>query len=394
MTGKLKTDLRFAAREFYKTWTLLHLYPDTYRKLVKEKPVNEKKIVFLEVRMQELTDSFTSVYQALEKSGEWELCSVFPSEGMTDRRSVRRRSLAAIEDLADAHYIFVNDSSYLLGCLPLRKETRVIQLWHACGAFKMFGYSLAGKKFGSEKRELDRYPMYRNFSYVTVSSPEVVWAYAQAFQLPEKRILPIGIPRTDVFFDPERRKAAKEKLQNCLSAGIGERRIVLYAPTFRGDVAHASSPDALDFAELHSLLGDKYLFLIKHHPFVKRPPKIPEKLSAFAVDVTSQMTIEELLMISDVCISDYSSLIFEYSLYERPMIFFAHDIREYGDWRGFYYPYEEMTPGPVVRTTREAAEELKKLEDGFDSGRVKAFREKFMSSCDGHATERVLRLLR
>ena len=110
-------------------------------------------------------------------------------------------------------------------------------------------------------------------------------------------------------------------------------------------------------------------------------------------DVTDKMDIASLLMVSDICISDYSSLVFEYSLMERPMIFLAYDLEEYYDDRGFYYPYEEMMPGPIVKTTEEVIERLQHLEDWFDRKLVCRFRDKFMSACDGHATERLLEVL-
>ena len=388
--------MRMTARDAYKTWTLHHLYPQRYRKLIAEKPVNDHKIVFLEVRMNTLTDSFLPVYRALEKEQKWELKTCFIQEGMTGREKVRRNCLAALEDLADAKFIFVNDSCYLLGCLPLRPETKVIQLWHACGAFKKFGYSIADKKFGADRADLERFPVHRNFSRVTVSSQEVVWAYAEAFHMEDRiqDVLPTGIARTDCFYDEERRQLAFKRLREALPGIEPEgKTIVLYAPTFRGRVADASSPDVLDYEELHSRLGDSFLFLIKHHPFVKKPPVLPEAVRDYARDVSRLMEIEDLLMVSDVCISDYSSLIFEYSLMEKPMLFLAHDLEDYGDWRGFYYPFEEMTPGPVVRTTGETADFLEHLDQRFDRERVHAFREKFMGACDGHATERILALL-
>ena len=105
------------------------------------------------------------------------------------------------------------------------------------------------------------------------------------------------------------------------------------------------------------------------------------------------MPIDELLCVSDLCISDYSSLVFEYSLFERPMLFYAYDLEDYFDWRGFYYPYEELAPGPVVRTNEEIADYIQNVEQKFDRARVRAFREQFMSACDGYATERILQLV-
>ncbi|MDO5344172.1 MAG: CDP-glycerol glycerophosphotransferase family protein [Lachnospiraceae bacterium] len=389
----IKQSGRMAARNLYKVWTLHGLYPSRYRKCAK-KPVEKNKIVFLEIRMPELTDSFRLLYQKLDERKQYQLKVCCIREGMIGRAQVRKNCLAAIEELATAQYIFINDSSYLISSLPLRPETKVIQTWHACGAFKKFGYSIADKKFGSGKSDLERFPVHRNFSYVTVSSPEVVWAYAEAFHMERERekILPLGISRTDLFYQPKRRQAAYEKLWKLMPECRG-KRVVLYAPTFRGRVADAVSPDVLDFEKMGQALGDGWVFLCKHHPFVKKRPEIPASCRDYARDVTQEMEIEELLMVSDVCISDYSSLIFEYSLFGRPMIFLAYDLEDYYDWRGFYYPYEEMTPGPVVRTTEEVIDYLAHLEERFDKKKVADFREKFMSACDGHATERILSLI-
>lgn len=390
---EIKKRVRLLARELYKTWTLHGLYPSRYRKCA-ARPVVPGKVVFLEVRMAGLTDSFRLLYEKLQGQAQYKPTVCCIREGMTGRRQVRKNCLEAIPELASAEYIFVNDSSYLLSCLPLRRETKVIQTWHACGAFKKFGYSIADKKFGSGRADLDRFPVHRNFSYVTVSSPEVVWAYAEAFHMEDEKekILPVGISRTDYFYQPQRLAAARERLQAVMPESAG-KKAVLYAPTFRGRVADAASPDVLDIRKMKEALGEQYVLLCKHHPFVKKRPQIPEDCRDFARDVTEEMEIEELLMVSGVCISDYSSLIFEYSLFERPMLFLAYDLEDYYDWRGFYYSYEEMTPGPVVRTTEEVIDWLSHLEERFDRRQVADFREKFMSACDGHATERILKLL-
>ena len=138
-------------------------------------------------------------------------------------------------------------------------------------------------------------------------------------------------------------------------------------------------------------LGGEYVLLVKQHPIVKMRPPIPEGAKGFAFDVSDSCTIEDLICVCDICISDYSSLIYEYSLMDRPMVFFAYDLEEYGDWRGFYYDYEELTPGPVVRTTGEVISWIR--EEKFDMEQVRAFRKRFMSACDGHATERLLKAI-
>ena len=75
------------------------------------------------------------------------------------------------------------------------------------------------------------------------------------------------------------------------------------------------------------------------------------------------------------------------------MIFFAYDLEDYFDWRGFYYNYDELTPGPVVTTNEEIVAYIHQVKDHFDPSEVRAFRNRFMSACDGHATERIIDLV-
>lgn len=165
----------------------------------------------------------------------------------------------------------------------------------------------------------------------------------------------------------------------------------MYAPTFRGHVKTAAAPDRLDFQKFYNALNKEYVLIVKHHPFVRELPPIPEDLkNTFAFDASGKLDINDLLCVSDICISDYSSVIFEYSLFVRPMVFFAYDLDEYDDWRGFYYPYRDMTPGPVLKTNEEITDYIQHLEERFDRQQVKNFRDKFMSACDGRATQRIL----
>ena len=164
-------------------------------------------------------------------------------------------------------------------------------------------------------------------------------------------------------------------------------------------MANATTPDYEEHFQLRKLaqaLGDQYVIITKLHPYVRgeRIPQIPEDLKgSLAADASGVLSIDELLCAADICISDYSSLIYEYSLFERPMIFYAYDLDDYFDWRGFYYNYDELTPGPVCRTTDEIIDYIRCIDERFDPRQVSAFRSLFMGSCDGHATERIEELV-
>lgn len=391
-------------------------YPDLYRKY-STRPVNPKKVIFVENNSREISDSFTAILDDLKKDGSYTVHVHFLEELTAGREGFSYNCARLAADAATAAYIFLNDYSNVISCLPLREETKVIQLWHACGAFKKFGNSTLSLKFGQTAKQQKKHPVYGygNLDYVTVSSAEIAWAYTEAMQLEDKKtqVVATGISRTDRFFDPAFRESSARQVRERCPGSVG-KKIVLYAPTFRGRIQVAATPDytQFDLKALQQRFGNEFYVLVKHHPFVSegRRPKMPEEMAgvyagnaagahagnvqgAFASDVTDTLSIETLLCAADVVITDYSSLIFEYSLMNRPMIFYSYDLDSYYDWRGFYYDYDEMTPGPVCRTMDELIEALAHVEEQFNQEQMAAFREKFMGACDGHATERIEKLM-
>ena len=389
---KFKKKFISKLRRIRKHYRYKVYFPKVYSSYCTE-PVQENKVLFLEMRFTKLSNSFELIYKALEESGEYDLKCSYVQFNFIRGREFTQRVNEMLKELATAKYVFVDDASLILSSIPLRKETVAINLWHACGAFKKFGRSTAELKFGSSAATLDKYPNYGNLTHVTVSSPEVIWAYEEAMHLPKGIVKATGVSRTDQFYDKEFVESRKQKLYEIMPEAKG-KKVILYAPTFRGHVATASSPDRIDFERFCRELGNEYVIVCKHHPFVKNPPIIPEELQHFARDLTKYLSIEDLLCCADICISDYSSLVFEYSLFEKPMIFYAYDYDNYCDWRGFNYDYSEFTPGPVVQTEDELLNSIKNIDTQFDKQKVIDFKEKFMGSCDGHATERIIALMK
>ena len=372
---------------------LYHRYPAVYDKY-KKLPVDENKVVFVEMRIDRLGNSFTYLYRQLKKHYNYQIKVCCLRESFVSRTRYRRNCEAMLREIATAKVVFLSEATNVISCIDMRPETTVAQLWHACGAFKKFGRSTADSKFGQDRRAHERHPMYGNYSFVTLSSPEVIWAYAQAMGMEDRPgvFKPVGVSRTDVFFDRAAGARARKELETAFPAAK-DKKVILFAPTFRGRIAWATTSDRLDVEKFAAAFSDEYVLVMKHHPLVRDLPKLPAALEGrFVYDATRTLSIESLLMVSDICISDYSSLVFEFSLFDRPQLFFAWDLDEYYDWRGFYYPYEEMTPGPVCRTNEEMIEWIRHADENFDRKQMADFREKFMSACDGHATERILKL--
>lgn len=375
-------------------YLLFKQMPAVYDKY-KNQPIDENKVVFVEIRLAEISNSFRELYDELRNNYDYEIHTHFLRNSFVPRDQYIENCKKMLEDIATAKYVFVNEASDIISCVDLRQETVITQLWHGCGAFKRFGMSTADKIFGFNGAEQKRHPFYKNYSYVTVSSPEVIWAYAEAMDLEDRKeiIRPVGVSRTDVFYKQEITDQAFEHLYEKFPAAKG-KKIILFAPTFRGRVANAQTPDCFDLKMFAEHFADEYVVVFKHHPLVKVLPEIPEEyVDTFAYDATHTMTIEDLLCVSDICISDYSSLIFEYSLLERPMLFYAYDLDDYFDWRGFYYDYDALTPGPICKTNEEMVDYIEHIEERFNKQEVIDFKNKFMSACDGHATERIIEMV-
>ena len=385
----LKPLLRIPKR-LMREFCLSVWYPRVYRRAARQ-PLVPGKVVFVEVREPKLSDSFKLMHECLQREPQLSLSVLFLGESRVRYTQYHRNCLAMLREIATAPYVFLNDASNVVSCVPLREGSQVVQLWHGCGAFKKWGMSTADLIFGLTAKDLKEYPNYKNLDYVTVSSPEVSWAYVEAMDLSDRpeTVVPLGISRSDIFYDEAFKKKAFEKLYALMPSAKG-KKVILYAPTFGGRVAKAKTPEMLDVGMFKAELGDEYVLIFKHHPFVKKPMEIERADSDFAQDLTDACEIEELLCVADICISDYSSLVFEYALFEKPMIFFSYDISEYFDWRGFYYDYDEMTPGPIVKDSQELIRTIKEIDADFDPAEVAAFREKFMSACDGKATARIL----
>ena len=393
---KLEKTIKHYIGRYRRYFRLRYTMPDAYNKH-KTEPLQENKVLFIEVSSPQLSDNLQLIYDALAKIGTYDLHIHTLGRRKVERLEYEANCKEMLADLATAKYAFLTDGSNIISCIDKRPETIITNVWHACGAFKKFGMStvdtvIEGRNtYGSSREDLIRYPNYANLNFVSVSSPDIAWAYEDAMNLKEQGIVqPLGVSRTDVFFNEDYLTSSRTKLQELFPASAG-KKVILYAPTYRGVLAQAKAPDEMDLDALFEAFGKDYVLVFKHHPMVKELPVIPaEYENTFIYQVTNGIDINELLAAADICITDYSSVVFEYALLNRPMIFFAYDLDHYNDWRGFYYPYEEMTPGPVCRTNEELIEAIRRADTNFDPKEIREFNEKYMSSCDGHATERLL----
>lgn len=291
--------------------------------------------------------------------------------------------------LATARVFIVDDYFFPVYVIRPRPGTTIVQTWHAAGAFKKFGLSVLDKSFGASEALTRQVRIHGNYDVCLVGSRAGAAFYAEAFGQPVERFATeVGIPRTDILFDETWRARTVAAVRERYRIGA-DRRVVLYAPTFRGDsVGAAVAGPTLDLERLHAVLGEDHVVLLRLHPFIRAGIAVPPALAGFAIDVSDHPEINDLLVASDALVTDYSSVIFEYSLLRRPMLFFAPDLDAYEGERGFYFDYRTGVPGPVFTTTDEVAAYLRA--GTADLERIDAFRAWGFDAADGHATERFL----
>ena len=362
--------LRQAVKQFLKN--ILHsvFLPCLYA-AYRRAPVEKGKILFADSNCDAMPESMAVLYDAL-KTNHPNIRFFFSD--LRRRSTVRILSYlnSFMKEYVTAEYVFICNYFLPVTSCKKRDETTVVQLWHSCGLLKKFAYDT----------EEDISPSYhgdvtKNISLISVSSAACVPIWQKALRLDDRRdiVQAISVSRTDRLFDPDWQTACKNRFAALCPSLVG-KKIVLYAPTFRGTASepYLAGYDAIP--ALEAALGPDWAVVKKLHPHLNDADPIP-------------MSSTELFPCADVLITDYSSLLFDYILLDKPFVIFAPDYDTYRRSRGFYedpaqFPGEFVTeaddlPSAVKRSFGREADEV-----------YRAFKAHHVGSCDGHATERIL----
>jgi CDP-ribitol ribitolphosphotransferase len=258
-----------------------------------------------------------------------------------------------------------------------RPGVTVVQVWHAPGALKRFGADTLG---GLDEPE--RTFLHRHYDYVVAPGEAGREPWSRALRTPVERVLALGTPRTDRFFDPAALEAARERVL-ARHPELHGRRVVLYAPTFRGRGRRKQGTAALDAAALRARLPDSHAIVLKSHPNLD-PTTQPS--AGFDVVADPAGDMNDWLALADVFVTDYSSSIFEWALLRRPLVLLVDDLEAYERDPGLYLDYRTGMIGAQVRDTDGVAAAV--LRGEVDVAAYDAFVARNIGACDGHASER------
>lgn len=288
--------------------------------------------------------------------------------------------LKGIYHLATSRFVFVDTDFLFLSATSFRNETKCIQLWHTAGSIK---------KFGLKRRSLPQYiDVYKRFDHIVVGSSKMARLYNESFgELKKGTLLKTGVPRTDFFYNDVLKKQTKIRLTETFPT-IKDKEVILYAPTYR---EYDLNPDkfAATLEKLYNELKYDFVLFLRLHP--KDNLTYENKFPGFIYNVTSYPNVNDLTLVSDLLITDYSSIPFEFSLLNKPMIFYAFDLEEFEASRGFTENYREAAPGPVVENTGDLIKTIKKRQ--YDLEKVRQFADDWNEYGQGRASLNLVNLL-
>ena len=355
------------------------------------KPIDEKKILFASEAQSELKGNLLAVYNEIKDNHPEYSCVVRVKGDRRDSLSITEKR-ATWKDFSTAKYVFLDDFYGITSAMKVRKGQELIQLWHACGAYKKFGFS----RINTGDHITTVNGGYRKYTKVSVTSDAIRSCYAEAFGLSEDKVEALGSPRTDIFFDECAKQLAKEHVM-AKYPELEDKKVILIAPTYRGRKVQDANYDfdKLKLDQMVTDLGKEYAIVVKWHPAlynnIKKGIIEDYRLPKPIIDASDYSEFNELMIAADILVTDYSSIIFEWALMNKPIIYYTYDENEYEGSRGLYFDFDEYVYGPCVTDYESLIEVIKNPEFVGESKNIKEkFIEKFMAAADGNSTKRIV----
>lgn len=369
-------------------------------RLMGKLPADDKLVIFESFLGKQYSCNPRAIYEyLLAHHPEYEMfwsvdkrnTGLFEKEGIP---YLKRFSLSWLLKMTRARYWIVN--SRLPLWIPKPNHTIYVQTWHGTPLKKLAADMKEVHMPGTNTEQYKRNFLKESSKWDYLISPNrySTEIFSRAFQVDRERIIESGYPRNDILYNGNNSGTI-----GTLKSQLGipqDKKVILYAPTWRDDEYHAVGKYKfnlkLDLNRLRTQLSGDYVILLRLHYLVSEKLDLSE-FDGFVYNVSKYSDVSHLYLVSDLLITDYSSVFFDFANLKRPMLFFAYDIEKYRDTlRGFYFDFESSAPGPIVKTTDDIIKKIKTHEenDFKNVGSYDYFYEKFCSLEDGDASRRVV----
>ncbi len=365
-----------------------------YNKIFRKMPVKKNVVLFSAFFGRSYCDSCRALYEYMSKHHpEYKYVWAINDKTLIPGGPVRVKtnSLRYYYYLATAGF-YINNVRQPEWFVK-RKDTILLETWHGT-PLKKLAFDLEDV-YAAKPLEYKKtfYRQACEWNYLVSDNAFSSEAFSTAFRYPKEKMLEFGYPRNDILYAENASDIASE-LKKKMGLPL-DKKIVLYAPTWRDDEAAGVGEYGFTLKlELEKLkaLSDRYHFILRTHYLISDNLRLSDMQSEYVTDLSKYGDISELYLISDMLITDYSSVFFDYANLRRPIIFYVYDFEKYRDvLHGFYFDMETGCPGPMYKTTDEVVNALQNPEGIIEEYKEKyeEFYNKFCYLDDGKASERI-----
>ena len=374
-------------------------YRLTYRLI----PCEKNMVLFISFHGRGYSDNPKAIYEYLRKQNS-DLKYIWAIKNHK-QKNIQIEGAKVIEYFSIPYFYYLARSKYwVVNCkLPtyiLKKENQVyLQTWHGTPLKRLAHDIVLDNKdttfYRSKMSAEEMYNTYdedvRKYNYMISPNPYSTKVFKSAFRINEERLIETGYPRNDILVNSTNDQIVRIKERLGLPK---DKKVLLYAPTWRDNsyvIEGYTFKLQVDFRKWQEALGEEYIVVFKPHYLIINDFDI-KAFEGFVYEASATSDIAELYLISDLLITDYSSVFFDYAILNRPMYFYMFDLDEYAsELRGFYFDIYETLPGPIVQNENDLLAQIKN--SNFDYDRLKKFNQEFNEFHDGQCAKKVCDIL-
>ena len=289
--------------------------------------------------------------------------------------------LSQMYHIATSRVVILDSYCILISIMKHKKNLKVIQMWHSMGTMKKFGYQILDKEEGSNRKVAELMKMHKNYDYIFASSNAYAKQLADGFGYDVDKVKIFSLPRVDLLASKEYKEEITKKIEEKYH-DITKKKNILYCPTFRKD-------EKILEEEIYKMIEqvdfEKYNLVIKLHPLSKI------QINDNRIIYDKEFSSMDMLFIANYIISDYSCIIYEASILNIPMFFFAFDLEEYLDNRGLTIDYKKELPGVVSENANDIIKAIK--DKTYNLNEILEFRKKYITNVE-NCTEKIVNFIK
>ena len=346
----------------------------------------DKKLVIFSAHSRKYNDSPRTLYEYMINNPKYSEYKFVWALEDPDNVNVPGPAMKVKSDTIE-YFKLTLKAKYWITCVNIerslhykKKSCRYLNTWHGT-PFKYIGNDVSSRK---------------DFDF----SSATFWCYAsqyekeifkRAFKVREESLIPTGMPRNDVLYNTTDEEILS--IKRCIGLPL-DKKIILYAPTWRESVDHGATyaiKPPINTKYWEEKLGNEYIVLFRTHGYTNKLLGI--EFNDVIRDYSQYPSINDLLKVSDILISDYSATMTDYSILERPVLCFTYDYEQYKEERGLYIDYEKDMPSGVLRNEDEVISYIINMDYAEECKKTKEMIKDKISYFGGHATETCLEKL-